>query len=176
MKIVWFLDIDGVLNAFPNPPTNGEFEWKFKHIAGYPIWYAPAVIDFINAAVDSGLVEVRWLTTWEHMANEEFGPEVGIKHKFEVEVSPDGIHRRNAGGVYWWKADRIHKYKLANLGDILIWTDDDIWYNFEDQSWTEITGIDALVICPHTSVGLRQQDLEKIGQLIGLDSMEESRG
>lgn len=170
-KVTWFLDIDGVLNSFPDPPTNGELEWKNKRIAGFSIWYSPTVIDFINAAVDSELVEVVWLTTWEHMANHDFAPAVGLNGPFEVKARDKLFDSES-----WWKADHIKQWRNNNPDAPLIWTDDDITFFLgnDKESVFEVAGRNSMVVCPFTSVGLDSHALEKIGHFIGKSSAVKS--
>src|SRR5689334_3933257 len=108
-KIVWFLDIDGVINSFPAPPEVTDWKYENKIILGYSIWYAPELIKFIDDIHDSGKVEVRWLTTWEHRANENFAPEVGFRNRFEVEDRDYAY-----GDFAWWKADNVAKFRQKN--------------------------------------------------------------
>jgi hypothetical protein len=171
-KVTWFLDIDGVLNAFPDPPTDGKLEWKNERIAGFSIWYSPTVIDFINSAVESGLVEVRWLTTWEHMANADFAPAVGLKGPWEV-MERKGTYPDISG---WWKADLLQAWRKDNPDAPVIWTDDDITFFLGDdkEKVLELAGRNSMVVCPFTSVGLDSYALEKIGYFIIKNTPEES--
>ena len=70
---IWFLDIDGVVNAagLDLPPhlvrtdaTTAGTTW--------PIHYSPQVVEFINMVHRGGLAEVRWLTTWGQDARMSF--------------------------------------------------------------------------------------------------------
>lgn len=62
---VWLLDVDGVINA--NRPGWGAAPRKQMAYAdgdGWPMRWAPALLDRIRALVVAETVEVRWCTTW----------------------------------------------------------------------------------------------------------------
>lgn len=62
---VWLLDVDGVINA--NRPGWGAAPRKGEAYAYSRSWtmrWAPALIDRIRELHRSGLVEIRWCSTW----------------------------------------------------------------------------------------------------------------
>jgi len=161
-KIVWFLDIDGVINSFPTPPQVTQWNFQNKTILGYSIWYAPELIAFIDSVHESGQVEVRWLTTWEHRANDDFAPSVGFRNRFEVE------ERQHAYGDYsWWKADQVAKFRQANPDTAIIWSDDDILFYPEAVNRALSGAEEVLALCPATNEGLNQVSLDDIVEFIG---------
>lgn len=58
---VWLLDVDGVLNA--SKPGWGGPPRK-TNVAGLTIRWAPPLVARIRTLHASGVVEVRWSTTW----------------------------------------------------------------------------------------------------------------
>lgn len=115
---VWFLDIDGVVNAagLDLPPhlvrtdaTTAGTTW--------PIHYSPDVIEFINMIHRAGLAEVRWLTTWGQDARTSFAPAVGLDEFFAYDMyDSDG----------WWKAEIVAASVVVDERRPVIWTDDDL--------------------------------------------------
>ena len=77
---IWFLDIDGVVNALADgiPPSGTRRTTAITMGRGWRIVYSPEVIDFINLVNREGFAEVRWLTTWEQDAHRELAPKVGL--------------------------------------------------------------------------------------------------
>ena len=55
------VDVDGVINTFR--PSWGA-DLTRANVAGLPIRYAPALIDRIRDLHQTGLVDIRWSTTW----------------------------------------------------------------------------------------------------------------
>lgn len=100
-NIVWFMDIDGVLNAFN--PNEAKQAWNTDTIntftlqptgtqSRYRMNVIPEVVEKVNDLLERFPIELRWLTTWEHDANLLFAPKVGLRNDFEVcesaQVSP----------------------------------------------------------------------------------------
>lgn len=158
-KPVWFLDIDGVINSWPKPPEQTDWEFKNVEILGYPIWYAPELIESIDRLHESGDVEVRWLTTWEHRANEAFAPGVGLRNRFEVHENP-----WRGFGPGWWKADVVENFRQSNPGTPIIWTDDDISLYQSFAGRAVGPEVDAMVICPISNEGLTAQHIDLISE------------
>ena len=76
---IWFLDIDGVVNALARPaPIGYQITTANTMGRGWRIAYSREVVDFINRVNREGLAEVRWLTTWEQDAHRELAPTVGL--------------------------------------------------------------------------------------------------
>lgn len=57
---VWLLDVDGVLNA----PRPAWAEMETAKCAGLTIRWSPPLMDRIRTLHASGVVEVRWASTW----------------------------------------------------------------------------------------------------------------
>jgi hypothetical protein len=161
-KPVWFLDIDGVINSWPKPPEDTGWEFKNVTILGYSIWYTPELIEWIDRLHESGDVEVRWLTTWEHRANDSFAPEVGFRNRFKVHENP---HPHSyGGGPGWWKADVVEMFRQSHPDTPIIWTDDDISFYQGFAGRALGPDADAVVICPVSNEGLTADHLDLIAE------------
>lgn len=112
---VWFLDVDGVINAFPNASTirTDEFAQYSKINASPDLWpdmsqdevmeakalsadggrryritYRYELIKRMNELHHSGKVKIVWATTWGYGANGELAHRVGLKGPFESVGEP----------------------------------------------------------------------------------------
>ena len=128
---IWFLDIDGVVNAISDAiPPGYRRTTALTMGRGWRIVYSPDVVDFINFAHRQRLAEVRWLTTWEQDAHRELAPTVGLD-AFPAYDIPDADSPSG-----WWKADVV-ALSVAEEKRPIIWTDDDLGQedvNFLDGS------------------------------------------
>lgn len=152
---IWFLDIDGVVNAIADGiPPGYQRTTAITLGRGWRIVYSPEVVDFINLANREGFAEVRWLTTWEQDAHRSLAPKVGLEifpaYDIPDDDSPSG----------WWKADVVAA-SIEEEGRPFVWTDDDL----------EIDDVDflrdrdqrsALPIATVPAVGLSRDDLSRI--------------
>lgn len=170
----WFIDIDGNINAC-SPLNNAHYSrfshWEKTIINGYPILFAPEVIDFINDM--SPFANIRWLTTWRADADRLFAPAVGLK-KFPYD---DSVGTINASGAWngtnhlpvgrWWKQNVIMNH-MDNNGSPFIWTEDDMISGVRKYIRTmgRDMDIDTCLITPHTPIGLMPEHLDKIEAFI----------
>lgn len=149
---IWFLDIDGVVNAAgPDLPDHLVRTDATTADTTWPIHYSPDVVRFINMAHRMGLVKIRWLTTWGQDARTSFAPAVGLDEfpAYDMYESED-----------WWKAE-IVAASIADEGRPVIWTDDDI----AEDDIAEFGGsvkAASLLISPDTASGLISEDLRRI--------------
>ena len=161
-QTVWFLDVDGVINAIPQ---QGE-EWKYESFRAkalngeFLITFAPELMTFIRFMHESGIVEVRWLTTWGDEANTELCERLGLP-QFEVAAL------RNHGDR-WWKWVYLADWADANPDTPFIWTDDDIHYDHTAMSWLDHLEAKEkrplLSISPETTVGLTRDHMAQIAR------------
>lgn len=162
---VWFLDIDGVINSYPSPKPSMLKKYgiyKYKEILGYPIWYSPRVIEFINMVYATGLCEVVWLTTWREAAPLVFAPAVGLN---EFPAITDGRGNAYPHMGLWWKWLRVQEF----LGDNeskrrVVWTDDDMNREVrKDFRYMYGTSREQnLLITPMSNPGLTPSALDEI--------------
>jgi hypothetical protein len=174
-KPVWLLDIDGVLNAthryFPTHvwPRN---DWRqFKAMGNSREWtlkVAQPVHDFIQQVHDSGLVEIRWHTTWQHAA-QNVAREL-VLPEFPVHEAPEYNSTAWTYSVQglWWKLPAAWRV-IAEEKRPLIWTDDDISFltNKEQLAALKAAG-KVLLIEPSSTEGLVKKHLTKIQEFIDL--------
>lgn len=162
---VWFLDVDGVVNASPAPSRRWMPQFTHRVVSveldgrteELPLWWRPAVVDFINEASRSGQVRVCWLTTWGQSAREVFGPAVGLDELPVVGEQPDGA------GAYpdddlWWKVAEIRG--LVPDDGRVIFTDDDL--NSRSRAQLRDTYDSPLLLTPMSSPGLTDEHLNQI--------------
>lgn len=143
-KPVMLLDIDGVLNAMSKEPPRNVWPveaWQRAKIPSsdgieYPFMWAKPVVEWLNRLHDSGDVEIRWHTTWQHEAL-TVGEVLGLP-VFRVHDCPEFVEGQANGSALvarllreglprWWKypaAERV----LSDEGCRMIWIDDDINY------------------------------------------------
>jgi hypothetical protein len=79
------LDIDGVINM-GEPRRSRWPQLKTKNVVdkrngrSYRFDYAVGVVDQLNQWADSGLAEIRWLTTWDESARSCVAPALGLRN------------------------------------------------------------------------------------------------
>jgi hypothetical protein len=144
------LDVDGVLNPHPVEPSHPALAARLPGYVDHEITLAasqrhlPYVrghgtetvagrvlvneehARWIRSLLERG-VEVCWATTWEHYANEVFGPLLGLPElplavEFHVDVANGHHQPRMLGlGAIEWKSNALwNRY----LGRPLVWIDD----------------------------------------------------
>jgi hypothetical protein len=168
------LDVDGVVNAIVGTaghrPYGQTDAWIWtSHVAEdgveYPIMVSRVVLTFIREAHETGMAEVRWLTTWEggdavlalarHLGLPEFAIE-GRQAEFPGKFS-DFDH--------WWKLPVVERLVERDPGRPLVWVDDDIPFSRRAERFllaARRTGVPLLTIAPKTRVGLTLEHLEEI--------------
>jgi hypothetical protein len=175
-KAVWFLDVDGVLNACPwdtradeEPPAPawpdmaaGSAAANPQHGFKYTITYSPTLMASIRELHESGAVEVRWLTTWANGANGELRELLGLP-EFEL-VAPhpkrSKMTQMAKRGV-WWKRP-LALSAMAELGPDarIIWTDDDL--RLAPNLVSSLAKVGVLAIAPDTRLGITPLELDRI--------------
>lgn len=173
-KPVWFLDVDGVINAvskIENVHYSQFSTWEEKMVNGYKIRYSPEVVDFINRM--SERVEVRWLTTWRDKAVDMLAPALGINvfpfDNAEGRWSPYGNFN---GHNYlpenrWWKLNVILKH-IEDGGENFIWSDDDLYPHVRNyvRKIADKEGMESLFVTPEIKYGLNVQNLQRIENFV----------
>jgi hypothetical protein len=127
VPVTWFLDIDGVLNVIGRAPHSPQ-DWprfirKAVHNSDWMAWpfcYSPDLMDLINLLVFRRLIQVRWLTTWEHDAYKAVAPQLGL-HVGHILGGID--HGRAEAG--WWKLRVVQQFREGKQGPF-VWTEDEI--------------------------------------------------
>jgi len=156
---VWLLDVDGVVNANkPGWGTPMRRAMAYAEGAGWPMRWAPQLLDRIRHLHTADLVEVRWCTTWCAYADQFERmwrlPELGRAFTEPL----NGI----AADVAKLAAARA----VLNVeGRRLIWTDDTVVPCPTDQAdlHAELAADGrALLIRPRLKRGLQPADLDLI--------------
>ena len=170
---VWFLDIDGVVNFFPErnrplPPGTQKDAVMATHPSGervpLPLTWRTSVVDFINRTSREGMAEVVWLTTWGKQAATIFAPAVGLDDFTVAGEVPTTGASTLARSPNWWKLAALRDH--LPRGSRFVFTDDDLnatarrvlrgWFEQEDM----------LLITTFDSVGLTGLDIERITDFI----------
>ena len=183
------LDVDGVLNALPEVRTDLSVwdDWQFGSAtadgARWPIIWSPSVVAALLDWHRQGSVELHWLTTWGHDANNELrlllglpelpvagtyqdagAPSVqaptGAAHASVAPAAPDPLSGR------WWKYDVVARLVQSEPGRPLIWVDDDLYrFNGAFARWaTEQPSVTP--VRPDPRCGLSPADLDAIADLL----------
>lgn len=175
-KPLWFLDIDGVINAWQAYPKIWS-NWNNALVADvdlagnpqqFPFVWAQEVVDFINSVADD--VDVLVLSSWSEKFATALSPVLGLP-AFPNAMELAGVSLADA--QYTSEVMRLKMRTVLSLvahkdapykGRPVVWTDDD----FRKSARREVTtvladwGSDCLFISPHESVGLRPEEVEKI--------------
>lgn len=155
---LWLLDVDGVLNAVCGTLPPG---YKRRSINGYDITWNPAIVTRMRQLHETGVVEIRWLTTWCHDAATKIAPALGLPLDCIVEGADD---HRNTDHKTWWKSPAAKRLSDAEPDRALIWTDDDLTdaeRNGEVDWLRDRTG-PTLAISPDWRCGLTPKLLARI--------------
>jgi hypothetical protein len=153
---VLLLDVDGVLNAFQ--PSWGD-ELTRTNVAGLPIRWAPAMIERLREIHRSGLVEIRWCTTW-------CGLPVQLRalgELFGLDI-PAAFGDRPMSKT-WGDLKVEAAIEVIAEGRLLIWADDEeaaaARRLFPVVAAAENAGR-ALLLTPESRLGLQPEDLDAI--------------
>lgn len=156
---LFLLDVDGVINAVPiwDPREPRECPWpggwdEFT-AARYHITFAPDLTERLLRIHESGLAEVRWLTTWGQEANVHLAERFGFPH-FEVVGEPP----RMVLGREWWKLPLAQGVTMD--ADKTVWADDDLARSRTAQAWADKQA-NILTLVPDPYTGLTPDDLDK---------------
>lgn len=176
------LDVDGVLNAFDSPVDASDQAWRhgFARAQGtlWPITFSPVVVAALRAWHEQGRVEVQWLTTWGHAANDSLRellglPQLQVAGTYDDEPS-DGVAADDDSSLAgatpsapytlagtWWKYDVVRAVLRDQRGRRVVWVDDELTQDSEFTAWARRQP-DLLPLGPHAARGLTTDDLEVI--------------
>jgi hypothetical protein len=161
---VWFLDVDGVLNADPSDtplPWGDEVTTmvtvSMQGLASrYPIRHSPTLVRELTDLRWSGLVAIRWLTSWNARANRPLGRKLGLP-LFPV------AHPSISAGDDAVKLDVV--LAEARSGRPIIWADDQV-ITEEARELIAATGVPHLLIAPDPTVGLTPDHLAQVNAFV----------
>jgi hypothetical protein len=186
---ILLLDVDGVLNALTDDSADlGAWDdWQqgtaTAEGARWPILWSPGVISRLRELHESERVELRWLTTWGHDANNDLRllvglpelavagtyhdagaptvePSTGPAHAAVAPAAPDPLTGR------WWKYDVVARLVQQEPERRLIWVDDDLDRAngvFVDWATRQPS---VTPIAPDPRCGLTPHDLDAIGDAL----------
>jgi len=158
VRPVWLLDVDGVLNAnkagWYGPPKSG---WITVDGIQYQMRWSPELMTRITRLHDTGLVDIRWATTWigdTHLVEEKFG----LPCFLDAYPGLDGhsVHdemKRNA-------ALEVHE-----SGARLVWADDEAFSGWPQADVLRQAG--HLLVQPDPRRGLRPEHMDEIETFVG---------
>ena len=183
---LWFLDVDGVLNAVPRrrsgaPESDVWDDWTSGSATAdgmaWPIWFSPELMAGIASLHRARLVDVQWLTTWGHEANDELRqllrlPVFTVAGTSPDRPAPDDAAATTHGAVTgraapdpltgtWWKFDVVRVIVAGHPGRRIVWTDDDLRAVPDAEDWMR-EHTTCLLIAPDLHEGLTPAHLEAI--------------
>lgn len=149
---IWFLDIDGVVNALA--PGDGLVQTTAVCMDHpFTIHYSPELVETINACHRAGIVEIRWLSTWEQEARASFARAVGVDDFHAYDIPQEDTGR-------WYKAEVVDQV-IAREGRSFVWTDDEVdleKHGLLDQA----LGMPHLLVAPYEDRGLTPEDMYRV--------------
>lgn len=178
------LDVDGVLNALPESGDDllvwpeWESGWAETEGRRYHITFAPPVIRQLREWHESGAVEIQWLTTWGHSANDDLRlllglPELVVAGTYDVQLVQDSVATASHSDVApaapdplsgrWWKYDVVKRVLREPPGRTVVWIDDELDKPSRFRRWAD----DAqrlVAIGPSPRCGLSAADLSVIAR------------
>ncbi|MBO4207527.1 hypothetical protein [Micromonospora echinofusca] len=156
---VWLLDVDGVVNAvrpgWGAPPRSGV-AWSAVDHYEYRLRWAPALVERIRSLHGSGLVEVRWCSTWcpDATALERLWRFPPLERALTVTPVPPGAHS--------WPLKLAAAHRMLSAGRRLVWTDDEAIPTADPVLDAAVTAGTALLLRPSPGRGLQPADLSAI--------------
>lgn len=183
-KPVWFLDVDGVINA-DKPYKNKWGNWKhgvvhtrslFDEPISLDIHWAQEVVDFLNNLMDT--VDVVWLTSWSDTANTELVPLIGLNQTLPNAFTlAEFVVPSHPAWKEVWNLKRTTVRTLIGEGGKFegrpfIWTDDDLDRSAR-QEFNYLGKRNTLFVRPFETTGLIPADLKRITDFLqDLDRQE----
>lgn len=155
MKPVWFLDVDGCLSPYGDEHGADAYLYEHRKPSTWSVPYRRPVVDRIARMHASGLVEVRWLTTW--------APEEVTVWTERAGLGPFPVAEPGEGPYSWWKANTVVAWLAGDPGRRAVWTDDDIDTNPHRGRRIRATfGDRLLAIAPDRTIGLTDENLDQV--------------
>ncbi len=168
----WFLDVDGVLNAFPAPPA-GTHGWTWRTVpvqvgpATYPVTAADEVLARLREVHSAGLAEIVWCTTWGEAAPAALAPLLDLP-PWPVALPPEDVQCAPLPGwsaAPWWKVEAISEWLAADARPY-VFTDDDLVPAVADQLRRRRRDLPSCLLRPRTTPGLDPDHLDEIGRFL----------
>lgn len=182
-KPILYLDIDGVLNVFPEPHKAPS---SHRHLRNWGRWNTFTVphpdprkddylitysLDMLDALLSlSDRYHITWLTDWRNDAVSVFSHNTGfptfpVAHAMGADIPGLGIWSYT--GHYdsrWWKANAIVDDMEANPDRRWSWIDDNIGSAARTyfKSLAKITGVKNLMITTSERLGITPADIVRL--------------
>ncbi len=181
------LDVDGVLNALSDRDEHLAVwpEWETGYAASaltsWPILFSPDVVAQLVAWHVSGAVELQWLTTWGHDANQELRVLLGLP-ALEVAGTYDDLGATAETGTSlaavtpsapdpltgsWWKYDVVQAVLSRHPGRAIVWVDDELHAKDSTHRRWATDHPHVTAIGPDPRTGLTPADLDAIASVLG---------
>lgn len=174
---IWFLDVDGVINACPWEAVHRNIEtpkpaWPDLRVTQvrshggqkrpYQIIYSPTLISLIRDLHTSGIVEVRWLTTWANGANNHLRHHLGLPELQLAGPHPTKKEMKAADGrgVWWKRAVALGAIQALAPETKVVWTDDHLVHFPILCEGLAKAGV--LAIAPDDMLGLTPTNMDQI--------------
>lgn len=186
---ILLLDVDGVLNALPAIAADlaAWDDWQRGNATAegnrWPITWSPSVIATLRNWHQQGRLELRWLTTWGHHANEELRlllglPALAVAGTYHEAGAPSGEAQTGAAHASvapaapdplsgrWWKYDVVSQLLSSEPERSIVWVDDDLprssgvflrWASSQPR---------ITAIAPDPRCGLSPADLEAVAAVL----------
>lgn len=173
----WFLDVDGVLNAFPPPVravrARAGDAWSYRStrvgtsVGAFTVTVADALVVRLGDVHRAGLAAVVWCTTWGADAATRLAPALGLP-QWPVAPYPDDVRCSPLPGwssAPWWKVEAISRWLDAKPRPYVV-TDDDLTAEVADELRDRHPDLPALLLRPSTSPGLTPEHLDEVEEFL----------
>lgn len=169
MSTTIYLDVDGVINAVTKrvPTSTGWGEYARRKVNGFPIMFAPGLIEALNELAARDDVTIKWLTTWEKDAAEDLSPALGLNGQdWEVLTGDQEAWR----GGDWWKLQAIKADVEASGPERFFWIDDDLGAEAAALSWMD-SRPEGTAVTPQMRLGLTVAHLDELRSAIAAEAV-----
>lgn len=116
------LDVDGPLNPYAATNRKCPKMYRRYHIDGYLVRLARQHGGELNKLTD--VFDLVWATTWEHQANTDIGPKIGLPKLPVIEFKKHLPSEPPEPGLHW-KTSVISAYATAHDRPFA-WVDDEV--------------------------------------------------
>ncbi len=180
----WFLDVDGVLNAFP-PPTAAVLArdgsaWTYRstpvatEVGLFTVSVADELLGRLHHLHRAGRAAVVWCTTWGEDAAASLAPRLGLP-QWPVAPYPTDLRCSPLPGwssAPWWKVEAVSRW-LDRAPRPYVFTDDDLTPDAADELRARHPDLPGLLLRPRTCPGLTPEQLDEVEEFLVAHGAEE---